>query len=276
MHSVDRLGAYVLGHSDQELARLERQGRIFGAETGYLLGRAGLWPGMNVLDVGCGVGDVALAVAEIVGAEGSVLGIDRSEEALSLARARAARAGHRHLRFEKADLYSFNPETRFNAVVGRFILMHVPDAVGALRWLERSLLPGATIAFIEMDIDQAGSLPNLTLLAQCRDWIATTYRRVGVEPNMGSALYAAFRAAGLHPSLAAATRIESSGESPVYEFAAQTLRSLLPKMEELGIATAADVGIDTLASRLRDEAAAGDHCIMMPRLVAAWATTPSA
>jgi SAM-dependent methyltransferase len=230
---------------------------------------------MRVLDVGCGVGDVALAVAEIVGPQGSVLGIDRAREALSLAEARAARAGYDRARFEEADLYAFKPEQTFDALVGRFILMHVPDAVGAIRWLAQFLAPGAIVAFVEMDIDQAGAVPGLPLLDRCIGWITATYRRVGVEPNMGSELYATFRAAGLMPDMSGMTRITSARDAVVFAFAAQTLASLLPKMEELGIATAAEIGIDTLADRLRGEAVAGDHCIMMPRLVGAWATTAS-
>jgi hypothetical protein len=74
------------------------------------------------------------------------------------------------------------------------------------------------------------------------------------------------------PRLSGLTRIESGPNSIVYPFAAQTLYSLLPTMERLGIASAADVGIETLAERLRADAIAGDHCILMPRLVGAWAT----
>ncbi|MEJ0097126.1 MAG: hypothetical protein WDM84_03240 [Bauldia sp.] len=114
-------------------------------------------------------------------------------------------------------------------------------------------------------------MPELPLLTQCIGWITATYRRVGVEPNMGSQLYAAFRAAHLDPRLAATTRIESGPDAIAYRFAAQTLMSLAPAMEKLGIATAADIGIDTMADRLREASLAGDHVIFMPRLVGAWA-----
>ena len=262
---------YVLGHSEQELARLERQSEVFAAATGDVLRNAGLKPGMTVLDVGCGVGDVALMAAEMVGPEGTVLGIDRAGQALSVARARAERAGYGWLRFEEADIFSFSPERTFDAAIGRFILMHVADPVGALKHLTRLLQPGGTVAFLEMDIDQAAAVPELPLLSQCIRWITTTYRRVGVEPNMGSMLYAAFRAAGLDPRLAATTRIESGPDAIAYGFAAQTLTSLAPTMEKLGIASAAEIGIDTIAARLREASLAGDHCLFMPRLVGAWA-----
>ena len=120
---------YVLGHSEQELARLETQAAIFGVETKEVLRRAGLKPGMRVLDVGCGVGDVAMAAARMVGPTGSVLGVDRAAQALPAARARAEHAGYTWLRFADADLRTFAPEEKFDALVGRFILMHVPDPV---------------------------------------------------------------------------------------------------------------------------------------------------
>lgn len=265
---------YVLGHSEQELARLEQQSSLFAAETRTVLINAGLKPGMSVLDVGCGAGDVSLMAAAIVGPQGSVLGVDRAGAALSVARALAERAGQRWVRFEDADIFAFEPETTFDAAIGRFILMHVADPVGVLKRLVRFLNAGGAIAFLEMDIDEAGAIPDLPLLTECIERIAATYRRVGVEPDMGSKLYAAFRAAGLSPRLAATTRIESGADSIAYDFAAQTTRSLLPTMERLGLANAAAIGLDTLAARLRQAAVAGDHCIFMPRLVGAWATKP--
>jgi ubiquinone/menaquinone biosynthesis C-methylase UbiE len=213
-----------------------------------------------------------LIAAEIVGPQGSVLGIDRAGQALSVARARAERAGHRGLRFQDADIFSFEPEGAFDATIGRFILLHVADPVGVLKRLVRFLATGGAIAFLEMDIDQAGAVPPLPLLARCIEWITATYRRVGVEPNMGSRLYAAFRAAGLNPSLAASQRIESGADSIAYGFTAQTIVSLVPTMEKLGIATAAEIDVETLTDRLRSAALIGDHCIFMPRIIAAWAT----
>jgi len=265
---------YVLGHSEQELERLERQGELFGGETREVLRRAGLKPGMRVLNVGCGAGDDSLIAADLVGPSGAVLGIDRAGAALSFARARAEKSRVGWLQFQEADIFSFEPEQKFDAVIGRFILMHVADPVGAVKRMTTFLKPGGALAFVELDIDQAGAVPELALLTQCIEWITETYRRVGVDPNMGSGLYATFRAAGLDPHLTGTCRVESGPGSIAYAFTAQTLASLVPTMEKLGVATAAEIGIDTLTDRLRAAAVAGDHCIFMPRLIGAWANTP--
>jgi ubiquinone/menaquinone biosynthesis C-methylase UbiE len=232
-----------------------------------------LKPGMRVLDIGCGVGDVSLIAAEIVGPSGLVLGIDRAGEALEIAGRRAAAKGYPWLRFEHGDFNVMRPDETFDVLTGRFILMYLADPAGAIRRLLRQLRPRGIVAFIEMDIDASGAVPELPLLSQCIAWITRTYRSAGIEPNMGTKLYAAFRAAGLEPAMTGSCRIEAGRDAVAYEFTAETVRSLLPSMAEFGIAGVAAVGINTLADRLRDAAVAGGHCIIFPRLVGAWATT---
>jgi hypothetical protein len=69
-------------------------------------------------------------------------------------------------------------------------------------------------------------------------------------------------------------RVEGGADSPAYEYMAQTVRSLLPMMEKLGVATVEEVQIDTLARRVRDEVMAGGGVIVLPHLVGAWARKP--
>jgi hypothetical protein len=68
---------YVLGHSPAEMRRLENQGTMLRPITERLLRNAGIDAGMRVLDLGCGAGDVSMLAAELVGPEGSIVGIDR-------------------------------------------------------------------------------------------------------------------------------------------------------------------------------------------------------
>lgn len=126
------------------------------------------------------------------------------------------------------------------------------------------------MAFLEFDIETAGAVPEMPLLTRCLDWISRTYRRDGIEPNMGSHLYATYRAAGLTPNLVGSCRIDRPPATEVFGFAAETVRSLLPRITALGLATAEEVDVDTLAARLSRDAVEGDHCIFLPRLVGAW------
>ena len=79
---------YLLGHSPEELDRLTVQARLIDPITRQFFVEAGVAPGMRVLDVGSGAGDVAFLVAGLVGPAGEVVGTDRSAAALAAARAR--------------------------------------------------------------------------------------------------------------------------------------------------------------------------------------------
>jgi ubiquinone/menaquinone biosynthesis C-methylase UbiE len=274
MGAEDAAPGYVLGHSESELGRLERQARIFAEATEDILLRAGLKPGMRVLDVGCGVGDVSMIAGRIVGAGGSVLGVDRAAEALRQARLRASAAGYDWVTFEEADFTTATFDRTFDALIGRFILLHLPDRSGAIRKLAGTLVPGGIVAFIEMDINASVTIPELPLFERCKGWIVGLYKKVGVEPDMGSKLYATFRAAGLTPLMASTARIESGPDSLAYEFLADTIGTLLPGMIQLGVTTAEEVGIGTLAERVRGAIVAGDHSFIFPRVIGAWARVP--
>jgi ubiquinone/menaquinone biosynthesis C-methylase UbiE len=84
---------YAPGHATPEIARLIEQAGWFADLTEQLFRHAGMRPGMRVLDVGCGVGDVSFLAAGLVGAEGSVIGVDSAPDAIGVASARAAEAG---------------------------------------------------------------------------------------------------------------------------------------------------------------------------------------
>jgi SAM-dependent methyltransferase len=83
--NAGRDAIYVPGYTEDELQRLTLQGRLVGRTTRALLVEAGLELGMRVLDVGCGVGDVSLLLAELVGSSGEVVGVDTNARALELA-----------------------------------------------------------------------------------------------------------------------------------------------------------------------------------------------
>jgi ubiquinone/menaquinone biosynthesis C-methylase UbiE len=267
---------YALGYSDNEFRRLERQAAFFRDLIEDVLRRAGLAPGMHVLDVGCGVGDVSMLAATLVGPTGSVLGIDCSVESLDIARRRAAAAGQASVRFEAVELDLFTTDKTFDAVIGRLVLMYQADPAATLRRVRRHLRGGGIIAFQEMVMPLARSVPDGPHLRQCTDWILTAFARAGCELDMGGKLFATFVAAGLPmPQMIAAARVEGGPHSPVYDYLAGVLRSLLPVLEHAGIATVPDVEIDDMSERLRNEAVAQDACIMPPPLVGAWAHMPS-
>ena len=147
-----RTGAsYVLGGTAREHERLSRQARIFNPFTERLFRNAGISRGQRVLDIGSGVGDVAMLVAELVGPTGEVVGVERDANTLTKARSRVAEAQLRNVSFVEADVgqvASSNLRSKpFDAVVGRLILEYVSDPAALLRSLSNLVHSGGIIVF---------------------------------------------------------------------------------------------------------------------------------
>jgi ubiquinone/menaquinone biosynthesis C-methylase UbiE len=113
-----------------------------------VLPRLPLERGMAVLDVGCGWGDMSIQVAERVGPEGRVLGIDCVEAFLEEARKDAAAAGLSHVEFMRGDAEVALPENEFDYVVSRFGTMFFTNPVPALRRMRLALKPGGQMTHI--------------------------------------------------------------------------------------------------------------------------------
>jgi ubiquinone/menaquinone biosynthesis C-methylase UbiE len=116
---------YILGNSTQEQRRLKLQAKFLEKWTEQYLLSAGLKPGMRVLDLGCGMGDVSLLAAKLVGSSGHVTSIDRDPVVIEKARERA-RLENRNaeIEFIETDLFGFHASRGFDAVIGRYVLLY--------------------------------------------------------------------------------------------------------------------------------------------------------
>src|SRR6266404_6891970 len=128
---------YILGNTDAEHERLIWQAARVSPITERLFREAGIGPGQRVLDIGSGVGDVAMLVARLVGHSGEVVGIERNPRSLDRARARVAEAGLRNVSFIQSAVSQITASEPFDAAVGRFILMWLPDPASVLRQLSQ-------------------------------------------------------------------------------------------------------------------------------------------
>src|SRR5215468_12353824 len=110
-----------------EYNRLIEQAELIRPLTERMFRAAGLGPGMHVLDIGCGAGDVSFLVSEIVGPQGSVVGIDLDGEVIRFADERRAARGGANVVFRESDARSVGSERLFDAAVGRHVLIYMSD-----------------------------------------------------------------------------------------------------------------------------------------------------
>jgi len=262
----------VLGHSDGELDRLAVQARLIDPITRGFFHDAGIVPGMRVLDVGSGAGDVAFLAAGLVGDTGEVVGVDRAPAALGVARGRANAMSLRNVSFREGDPADMTFEQPFDAVVGRYILMFQRDPTSMLRKLVAHVRPGGVVVFHEPDWDSVRSFPPVPTYDRCCRWIVETLRLSGVDSRMGIKLHATFVAAGLPaPSM----RLESvigggANSSDQVHFKTDLARTLVTEMERLGVVTASELDAQTLAVRVLDEIIGSASVVVGRSEIGAW------
>ena len=262
---------YMLGTTNAEHDRLIRQGRLISRITRHFLEEIHLLPGMRVLDVGCGVGDVALMAARMVAPDGEVVGIDLDESALQLASERATIERLHNVKFHACDLQDFATGDLFDAVVGRCVLLHQPDPAAALAAVARNARSGGIVGVQEPWFSQGFSFPKMPLFEEVTGWLHSSVRASGLDGDIGLRLASIFASADLAaPKLSFEMLVDCSSDSEIWQFVAETLRSLLPRLEDLGITDAAQAQLETLPDRLRHEQAEVGSVVGLMPLVGAW------
>ena len=270
-----KANTYLMGRGEAETRRLISQSNLYGRFTRRLLEDAGVEKGMKVLDIGTGAGDLALMAAEMVGPTGSVVGVDQDPRILAVASARAEAARLDNARFYAGDFRQGVPaDDPFDAVVGRLVLLYVPDPAKALRGLVDHLKPGGVAAFGEFNFlpESALAHPSTALWETMWSWMRAVVREAGLDPATGYNLRRTFLRAGLpEPEMSLCSPMGGGPDWPGYDYAAESVRSMLPLIVKLGIANEGEVEIDTLAERLRAETVAADGVVKAPDLLGAWA-----
>jgi SAM-dependent methyltransferase len=265
--------SYQLGNEPLELERLNRQGRVLAPATRTILEAAGVRAGMRVLDLGSGVGDMAFAAADLVGPSGEVVGIDRSSEPVAKANLRARQHGPANVRFLVGDIHDPAPDGPYDVIVGRLVLMYVPDPAAVIRTQATLLRPGGAVVPIEFDLYSGRSIPSTPLVSQALGWVSETFKRTGINPALGPRLWTIQEEAGLKPVGMIGVQPHFGPDDPDGPaILAGIVRTLVPLMERSGVATVADVGPDTLEQRLSHELVASASVFAHPILMSAWAT----
>jgi SAM-dependent methyltransferase len=269
--SLNPAGYYSLATGESAAYRLHILQNIYGPGTRQLFQQAGLKRGMRVADIGCGVATVTQMLAELVGPEGDVVGVDLSGAQLAQARQRIDSAGLTNICLVEASASDTGlPPASFDMVYCRFLLLHLPNPAAALREMYRLLKPGGTLVCEDGDLTTAGSEP-----ASALDMFTTLFGGLGpirgVDYTLGRRLYRMVQAIGFPaPEITYNQPVIARGENK---------RFLELSVAEAG-SSFVDAGLITeeaLEQTLREmERLARDEAVLavMIRMAQVWAQKP--
>ena len=269
---------YLLGHSTSEQLRLVRQSRLLAPFTERLFRDAGIGMGMRVLDIGCGMGDVSMLAAQLVGPSGRVIGTDLDPVAIARAKERANALGLANLVFVQSDVNGLASAEPFDAIVGRLVLQFLPDVVSVLKVLRGLLRSGGVLAFQEPSWkSMLAQSTHLPLRAAVSSLIRDTIQRGGARTDMELSLYRDLQSAGLSlPMLR--IDVPLGGDEPTRRWLYDLACTLWPKAAEYGLLCEDIGGLDGLAQRLDEELVAANSfaaCVGLVSLHSRRSISPS-
>ncbi len=186
-------GGYMM-ESDGEARRLAEQARALPVH-GHLL-TTGLAPGMKALDAGCGPGVITAVMAEVVGRQGSVLGIDLQPQRLEEARAHCAPLPQ--CSFAPGDIRRLAlPDNTFDYVWCQFVIEYLSQPAAAVAELIRVTRPGGRVVVSDVDALGLQNWPvSPELEAGCQRFVSAL-AAVGLDLHVGRKMFHLFRRAGL-------------------------------------------------------------------------------
>ncbi len=238
---------------------------------------AGLKPGMKVLELGCGTGEVTELAAELVGPQGFIAAVDRNEAALTKCRDVFSSKGLANVKFMQADLNSELGDAElgnlgsFDALIGRRVLMYLANSVEVLSELAKFLKPGGLVFFEE---------PGFTFSPRCTDsmpahdkamdWLRQMLDFEGASADIGFSLPALYIQAGYRPSSIRAEAV-ILGQGSQYPLSVG-LEMMQSRVLKAGIADQAE--IDSMIRQLKLEGEETSKVFIMNLSFCAWAVKP--
>jgi SAM-dependent methyltransferase len=189
---------YFLGYRPAEQRRLQRQAEQLGGEAAWLLDQVGPLEGREVVELGTGPRGFLDALSERVGWTGTVVGIERSADAVALARLLVARRGLSNVQLLHGDARSTRlPAASFDLAIARLVLVNVPRPEQIVREAVRLARPGGTVAFHEADALSEVCDPPLEAWTRLRDLLNRYAALNGIDLFVGRRLPRLLRDAGL-------------------------------------------------------------------------------
>jgi ubiquinone/menaquinone biosynthesis C-methylase UbiE len=189
---------YVLGYREAEQRRLQQQARQLAHESSWLFDQTGVARGARVVEVGCGPHGCLELLSERVGPTGSVVGVERSADAVALARTLASERGLANVEVIEGDARSTGlARASFDLATARLVLVNVPQPEQIVAEAVALVRPGGWVAFHEADYVSHICDPASDAWTRLVELLETYSAKNGIDPFIGRKLPRLLRDAGL-------------------------------------------------------------------------------
>ena len=261
---------YVHARDVNEYQRLSDQALMWQRATEEVLDRAGLKPGMSCLDVGSGPGAVMRSMANRVGPQGRVTGIEIAGKLGRQALADLRAQGGAQFELIEADMLKLDSPSGapFDLTYCRLFLMHMQDPVAALEKMLFWTKPGGVVVAQEFDFGAIAVEPLCPAMGEFNRLFEGVFRGYGRNLRAGRQLPAQFEAAGLglpDGTLAEAKYLPLADMAPML---IGVYQGLFASAAELGIAETTRA--EAFKADIAEAASDGRYYCLTPILIGAW------
>ncbi|GAA4344577.1 class I SAM-dependent methyltransferase [Flaviaesturariibacter amylovorans] len=257
---------YIIAGGAEGKERLAVLGNVLNPGTLSLLQRLHPEPIGHFLDLGCGGGTVAIAVAQSELAR-NVTGADFDATVLELARQDAAEAGLTNIRFETADATALDLHQQFDVVYARFLLSHLTDPPDTLKRMARAARPGGLVLVEDIDFSGHYCAPASSAFTRYLELFVRAARNNGQDPDIGLRLFRLFHDAGLEDIGFSVTQ-PAFHEGPGKWMGYYTLDKISGAVLRQGLATQSE--LQATLDELKAFTADPNSIISLPRVFQVW------
>lgn len=196
--SADANAVYPLGSHGVEKDRLLRQAAELAAANATLIDRASLRPGAAAIDLGCGPWGILDLLADRVGAQGRIVGLDADPRLVTTARELVADRALGNVEIVLADARHTGLETgSFDVVHARTLLINVPEPALVVKEMVRLAKPGGWVLSFEPDCEPSICYPPNPAYQRLLEIFPQVFTRNGADWRIGRRLAELYRTAGL-------------------------------------------------------------------------------
>ncbi len=195
---MPRNDEYLLGHNAKEEERLKRQPQELAPDSRWLLDQLDIRPGDRAIDIGCGPQGILDLLSERVGTNGRVVGLERSESTVQLARQFIAKHNLTNVEVLHGDAKVTGlPRASFDLVHARLVLVNVPEPQCVVEEMMALARPGGIVASHEADWGAFLCNPPSPAWDRLSEAFEAYSMNNGIDLFVGRKTHQMFRAAGL-------------------------------------------------------------------------------